>query len=423
VALGIWAGTAAGASEEVLQLPDLLHQAESQAPALKAADAHWLAEQQKAAQAGAWPEPKLTYAHFVESVETRVGPQEQRFGLSQQIPWFGLPGLKRVRAEAMASAKGAGREGVRQELLRETKHLFYDLHFAQEALRLTQQKLGLMDQLEQISQTRYQVGTSSQRTLLAIQLEAERLKERALSLEDRIETSRIRLAAVLDFPTDALANKTAAFPQVDYAEVGLQITALAASDAISSHPDLSRLEAHLLGAEAAARLAGKKSYPGLGVGLQYIQTGEALNPQLADSGKDPWLVTLSLNLPLWFGANRAAREEVRFRQQALGHETMDRRNRLQAEFQVAARALAESERQVALHQDRLIPLASQGLDVALRDFAGGGVSYLEVLAAEQDLLGLELGLARARADRGRHLASIEWIVGRALDRAHAPAGQ
>ena len=44
---------------------------------------------QKVPQVSTLPDPSFSFGYFVSPVETRVGPQQARFSLTQMIPWFG----------------------------------------------------------------------------------------------------------------------------------------------------------------------------------------------------------------------------------------------------------------------------------------------------------------------------------------------
>ncbi len=78
-------------------LADYLRYAALNNPGLEAAFERWQAELEKVPQVRALPDPILTYAHFIEEVETRVGPQESKLSLLQKFPWFGK---RRLRGEA-----------------------------------------------------------------------------------------------------------------------------------------------------------------------------------------------------------------------------------------------------------------------------------------------------------------------------------
>ena len=61
----------------------------ARAAGLRAAFHRWRAAVEKVPQATELPDPVFTYAHYVEDIETRTGPQRQRFSLQQTLPWFG----------------------------------------------------------------------------------------------------------------------------------------------------------------------------------------------------------------------------------------------------------------------------------------------------------------------------------------------
>ncbi len=49
-------------------------------------------------------------------------------------------------------------------------------------------------------------------------------------------------------------------------------------------------------AKSRVELAKKKFWPDVGVGLDWIQTDEV---RAGDSGKDPVVLMISMNLPIW----------------------------------------------------------------------------------------------------------------------------
>ena len=69
-------------------LDDYLIVAMQRNPGLRSAYYRWIADLKKSDYAGSLPDPMFNYSYFVESVETRVGPQKQRFGLHQSFPRF-----------------------------------------------------------------------------------------------------------------------------------------------------------------------------------------------------------------------------------------------------------------------------------------------------------------------------------------------
>ena len=70
-------------------LPYYLRYASLNNAELKAKFEQWKAALEQIPQAKALSDPKFTYGYFIEEVETRTGPQQQKFGIIQVFPWFG----------------------------------------------------------------------------------------------------------------------------------------------------------------------------------------------------------------------------------------------------------------------------------------------------------------------------------------------
>ena len=71
-----------------LQVHRLVVLAETRSPKLLAAYKRWQAAVYGITTATALPDATLSYAEFIDSLETRLGPIERRFALDQKIPFF-----------------------------------------------------------------------------------------------------------------------------------------------------------------------------------------------------------------------------------------------------------------------------------------------------------------------------------------------
>jgi len=385
---------------------------------LGAARQETAAAREEPAIAGGWPEPQVSYAHFIEPIETRVGPQQRRYGLAQRIPWFGTLGARREAAEARADVVLARQESRRQALFYEIKQRYYEIYYAEQAMAITARKIELLEQLEEVARAKYATGQGSQTALLRLQLRAQQLRDGLAQLAEQAAIQRALFNAALNRPGETALEGAVDLPVIDYAAV----LADRATASVARNPSLTRWEAAGREAQAQVRLAAKRAYPDFTIGVQYMQTGEALERSMRDSGKDPWLVSLSLNLPLYGGTTRAWREQAAASRQAAFLTWQEESNRLAALATAAGHEITAHQRSIDLHQGSLLPLATQALEVTVREYIGGRIAYLEVIDAEQAQLALELNLARAQADRGIGLARLEQLLGHPLDRAHAPAG-
>ncbi len=84
--------------DENSTLEDYLEYASHNNPGLEAAFNMWKATLEKVTQVQTLPDPRFTYGYFLESVETRVGPQEHVLAIAQTFPWFGKLRLRGEKA-------------------------------------------------------------------------------------------------------------------------------------------------------------------------------------------------------------------------------------------------------------------------------------------------------------------------------------
>jgi hypothetical protein len=90
-------------------------------PQLEAAFNRWKAALEMVTQAHTLPDPRFNYGYFIQEVETRVGPQEQRPGLSQMFPWFGKLKLRSEAAREGTNAALQQYEAAKLKLFDEVK--------------------------------------------------------------------------------------------------------------------------------------------------------------------------------------------------------------------------------------------------------------------------------------------------------------
>ena len=85
-----------------------------------------------------------------------------------------------------------------------------------------------------------------------------------------------------------------------------------------------------------------------------------------------------------------------------------------AQLEQGRAQVQESRDIVAIHRQRLLPLAEESLDAAVADYRAGHGSFLNVIDAERQQLRIEDKLARTHTDYLRAVAALERIVGQPL---------
>ncbi len=121
--------------KENAPLKDFLAYAALNNPQLEAAFNRWKAALEMVSQARTLPDPRFNYGYFIQEVETRVGPQEQRVGLSQMFPWFGKLKLRGEAALEGANAAQQQYEAAKLKLFDEVNQAYYELYYLGRAHR------------------------------------------------------------------------------------------------------------------------------------------------------------------------------------------------------------------------------------------------------------------------------------------------
>lgn len=392
-------------------LEEYLIRAARQNPGLKAAFYTWRAELQKVSTATALPDPAVSYGYFMENVETRVGPQRHRVGLKQTFPWFGTLGARGDIALEAARAAFEKYQSQKLELFYRLKRAYYDYYLLGRQIELTRENMDLLTFWEAVSQTRYRADLEKHPDLIRIQVEMAKLENSLINLENKIEPVVSRLRAILDLPDTVQLPIPTNLPANDLAVSGDSIIAVI----LANNHDLRAME-HMAGREkAAVRLAGKSWYPDFTFGVDYVETGRAMNPGVDESGKDSWMVSVSVNLPLWFGKNRAMKDETVNRHRSAQNQLLEKQNTLTAYAKDILYKYENSRREVHLYQDGLVPKAQQSLNVSYTAYQAGELDFLSLLDAQRLLLDFQLGLEHARTEAATRLAELDMLAGIELE--------
>ncbi len=378
-------------------------------PEIRAAGELAAAERYRTGAVTGLADPIFTYGYFGESIQTRNGPQEQLFKLSQKLPLGGQLSLRGEMAEKRADSARALASAVTWKVLTELRLAYYDFWWVDQALNITTEEEEVLRNLEEIARSKYATGKSSLQDLLKAQLARSRLEERRLLYKQRRSTLTALINRLLDRPVGSVIE-----PEIVLAAGPLNISLedlLAASG--ESNPDLRAREHMTERARSGLTLARRGYIPDLILGAQYFQigSGETSSP---DDGKDAWLVTAGINIPIWFWNRKAEVNEAGAR--ILGAEEDYRRASNAIGFKVKDRyfSFMTTMEQVQLYENSLLPQSRQAFKAARADYETGREDFLNLLESERRLLEIRLAYLQVVASTRKHYAELEEAVGKKL---------
>lgn len=414
----LWASQQPGDANNLQTLQDYLRYALLNNAELKAEFHQWKAAVEQIPQAKSLPDPKFTYGYFIQEVETRIGPQRQKFEIMQTFPWFGVIEARTDQAAANAKAAHKRYEAKKLELFQEVKYAFYEYSYLAKAIEITKQNLELITHFEEIARSRYATAITSHPDIIRAQIELAVLEDRFESLKELRPAITAKLNSILNRqPSSDLPWPKS--PQ--YQQVSINFSQLYTM-IIRDNPDLQALDYQIEAARSTEKLAKKKSYPNFGIGVSYIDTAHARASGVDDSGKDPIIAMFSLTLPLWADNYKAAQRQARAQLWQKTYEKNQLENTFAAEAQQLLYEFDDSSRKIKLYRDVIISKAKEMLVVSESAYQAGTIDFLSLIDAQRMLLKYELYYERCLAENAQKLAEIEMLAGTQLPMADKKTG-
>jgi len=367
--------------------------------------------------ASALPDPQLRVTTAPRTFDGFTTPAGERRGisgvieLSQDIPWPGTLGLRSDVAQREADAAADNVDALRLRLAAVTLEGYAQWAYVHRALEINAANQDLVDELRRVAENRYAAGLARQQDVLQAEVELQRLKKQALTLE--------RLKTVVCARTNALLNRDADQPlppPVALPAPGIVPAYAALRDhALVQHPELAQLDKRIAANEGRASLAKKAFYPD----LKLIARNNDYRPASETRSE----IGVAINIPLDRSKRRATLDAAQADTQRMRYELQDTRARLLADLAEARANTEQAAATIELYEHSLIPRTLENLSAARSEYGAGAGAFINVITAEQLKLNAELELERARADHFAARAALErWTGGKipAADTAPSP---
>ncbi|EKS28166.1 divalent metal ion exporter subunit IhpA [Afipia felis] len=399
-ALLVSPGLMAVSHSQTLTLRAALQRALAASPRLTAAERDVGIATGQHLQAGALPNPELSYEQdnsFGSGVYRGTRSAETTLQVSQLFELFG-------KREARISAGLAGvdvatiqRKATRLEILSETAIAFVNVLGLQQRIQILNEQVAAIDRIAPLLQRRVEAGASSvaetgRADVASSLVKADRERAKAV-----LASARRELAVLMG---DTAPKFSAVSGRLDV--TGRPPTFQSVVTAIDANPQLVRWTAVYAQRNAELLLARLKPYPDvrLSAGWRHFN----------DTRDDAVRLTLSVPIPL-FDQNQG---NILSAQENLAKVRAEREANRNTLIVVAGRAydsLQGSLRELAVLRETAIPKARQASDAISDGYGQGRFSLLEVLDAQSSLTQARLREQEALQNFHVAVATIEGLVG------------
>jgi len=346
-------------------------------PELKAKYKEFEAAMQKIPQVSSLPDPNLSMGYFISPVETRLGPQNMRFSLTQMFPWFGTLKAQKNAATLMAESKYQAFLNAKNQLYSQVATAYYPLYELLKLKDIEQENIKILESYKNIANAKFENGKGSLVDVLRVDIMIKDAQTNLEILNKKEPALTSWFNSILNRKYD---EKIVVSKKIETIELPIEYR----KDSIATNPILQELELKKQASEATIEVARKQGLPKLGVGLDYVFVGNGMN-NFPDSGKDVIMPMVTVSLPIFRKKYDAAVTEAKLMQESYAFQKEAYENKLNGTYYKLVFELQKERDLLKLYEGQVITL-SKSLSLLFAYYSNANKDFEEVLRMQQELL-------------------------------------
>lgn len=395
-----------------VRLSDLLSYAYLSNPTITASKESWKIFIEDYRIGKSYPDPQMMATFFSSPIETRLGPQDWNFTLSQAVPFPGTLTQRGRVLEADVKIAKLQVDRMVKEMVQAVSTSFYELAYIQKAIYIAGVNLSLNQALTTIGQGSHGMDRALFYDISKAQAQTAQIQYDILLLGELEKTEKTKLNTLLNRPPDGELGSAIT------SEPGLTVYSLDEiyDLAMENQEEILIAGERVQKSEETIELTRFENLPSFNLGLFYAGIGD---PDVAtpprDAGDDALGIQLGMNLPLWFGKNKSRTAKALAAQKKAVADKTVVANKTKAAISRLWFRLENSRRLISLYKNQLLPQALASVQTAETWFREGQGNFSDFLEVQATAYNFQLSLERARADYGITLAALEQMAGVPLD--------
>ena len=343
-------------------------------PGLQAVYKEYEASLQKMPQVSTLPDPTFSFGYFISPVETRVGPQQAKFSLTQMFPWFGTLKAQGNVAALMAEAKFQNFIDARNRLYFQVASAYYPLYELKDFVRIEQENISILESYKTIATQKFKNGTGTMVDVLRVDIMLKDAQTNLSILRDKEKPLLTTLNKLLNRSENEPVQISDTLKSV------ILLDNYRKDSLIVANPKLKALDLKLQASQAAEIVAQKQGLPKLGVGLEYV-----LDISMPDNGKNVLMPMVSISIPIFRAKYNASVKEAQLLQESYTLQKQEVTNTLFSEYEMVWFQVQQQLQLISLYQQQ-IQTSHQSLNLLFTSYGNSGKEFEEVLRMQQQLL-------------------------------------
>lgn len=344
-------------------------------PALQSLAYRYRAESTLGRQERQLPDVQISGGVSPMPLETRLGPQLARVGVTQMLPWPGSLAARAALADARARPLLEEAAARQLELIFALETTYFGIAEAEATIATLRTSLELYGSLRQIALRRVEASRGSTVDVYRAELETNATQRRIRELEREQTLAWIRIEELVNSPLPRLLVPPPPQPLPPVAE-----------DSLYTDNPLVRIYA--LQEEISRRSLAVNDLdarPDFAVGLDYMVIGKRTDMDPPGNGRNMVMPHAMVTFPISGARYDARREEEELRLRTIDADRRMVVNELRAAVEAARTSAADAADRLTFLADQ-ITLTEAALEIARSEYANGQRPFDELLRLQNELL-------------------------------------
>lgn len=377
-------------------------------PQLKAIFNEYYAIRERTAQVQL-PPPTAALGVFILPVETRLGAQRFKLGLSQMFPAFGSLKARRALISKQAALKLQQAEVIRNELYFGLRDIWFQVMEINALTIIEKENIELLEVLERLALQKVEIGKGSLANVYQVKIKINERKNNIGLLQNKLPYLHASFAQILNRDSlpeletsDTVALRNLNFPK-DSLRNWIQF----------QNPSLQIIELKKEAARQKMEVQRTKNRPTYGVGLDYVFLTPRTDANPPQNGQGVIMPMFKISVPIYKKQNQARIKEVEFELMALDDNQEHLRNVLDLQLEMALTKYRDSQLKINLYKEQ-IDFTKKTLELLMTNYSVAAEDFDEVLKIEQMLFKYQKLLVQTSISQNKSIITIEKLFAQPL---------
>lgn len=334
-----------------------------------------------------FPDPVISMGFFPLPVETRLGPQQLKIGVTQSLPWNNVLANRALVAREEADLLKVQFEIAEEDLTLRIRQVYARIWKIDREIELLEERIPLIQAWYRVSLSKMSANQAGASDVLQIQIFLNEIQNIIQILEKQQETYRVSIDRLLGVESGIPGDQDK-LPQELELDT-LIMTPVEPSTGQSQLPDLDWYDQELQVSGAILERNQSEGYPTIGLGLDYVIVGKRTDGNPQHNGRDIVMPMLSVKMPIYRQKYKAVRQRENARQASIHLKRRDKELEIQENIETALLILKAEQENLRFYENQ-IEILDRTIDILTTGYSTEGNKFDELLKLHNQLIDFAL---------------------------------